>query len=76
MKELQAKSIHIFAWPFLINDDNGQKEFKEKINEAGWVEKELDYHKHIDIKNKLMEQFMIKQYFSHSAKNIYMNKKD
>lgn len=73
MDLLQAKSIHIFAFPFFLNDKKSEKTFKNEIIKAGWEEINPDWRKCVNNKELLMEYYMLEQYLSNSAENIYMN---
>lgn len=70
-----AKSIHIYAWPFRFKDSEKETSFSERLEKKGWTEKELEFQK---LKNAsetvLREAYMREQYFSSSAKSIFLKK--
>lgn len=68
---LMAKSIHVFAWPFMF--DRNIDNFSKEIETKGWKRKVMDYQD-VNLQQKQrLENFMRSQYMSKSAKNIFMN---
>lgn len=71
---LDAKSIHIFTWPFKFNvEKEGDREFFKQVEKKGWKKKEMDFSKQSDME-KRKELFMLQQYLSIPAQNIFMPK--
>lgn len=71
---LDAKSIHIFAWPFKFEGEKGNKrDFFKQVEDKGWQKKEMEFFKQSD-EEKRKELFMLQQYLSIPAQNIFMPK--
>lgn len=70
---LQAKNIHIFAWPFYFQaESNKEREnFHTFLKECGWKRKSMDFKE-----NFSRGTFMLRQYLSGAARNIFMNSQD
>lgn len=67
----RVKSIHLFAWPFRIVSDLDK--FKKKIKGNGWKKKNMDFAFCGQIDRTSKNCFMVNQYFSSSAQNIFVN---
>ena len=67
---LYAKSIHTFGWPFHICERSAEA-FTKKLKSNGWTEKDMDYKKQEDPED-FRNIFMLNQYLSASAKNIFL----
>ena len=80
---LNAKSIHVFGWPFQICNEK-TAEFSGNLKQKGWKTKEMDYKK-IQISGNdnsenangagisdLKNRFMLNQYLTESAKDIFI----
>lgn len=65
---LNAKSVHIFAWPFEICQGQTLETVKMSIKNRGWRKKERNFL-HPD-------DFMLKKYLSSSARSIFLEEKD
>ena len=71
-KIVNAKSVHIFAWPFRYEMEN-KKEIRENIQKKGWHRKSLDVMDGKKTKESI-DCFMLHQYLSQSARDIFINK--
>lgn len=70
-----AKSIHIYAWPFRLKESETAASFSEQLEQKGWTEKELEFQKLENApESVLREAYMREQYFSGPAKNIFLRK--
>lgn len=65
---LNAKSVHIFAWPFEICQGQTVETVKASIKARGWRKKERNFL-HPD-------DFMLLKYLSSSARSIFCEEKD
>lgn len=81
MDILDAKSIHIYGWSFMINSpnrgnnrcvENSITEFRNSLMRWGWIEK--NFLSIDEQKNIYRDNFMLKKYLSNSAKQIFFNK--
>ena len=68
-KYLDAKSIHIFAYPFTW--DEKEHDFKEMAEKRGWRKKEFDFSMLKD--EELKDIYMLDKYMSAEAKDIWKN---
>ena len=73
-KVLMAKSNHIFAWPFEFKaGDQTVEQFAAPFEKKGWIRKEMDVAKPAQEGRLNTDIFMLNQYLSISAKNIFMH---
>lgn len=70
---LKAKSVHIFAWPFRYEMEKGKK-IRENIQKKGWHRKSLDVTDEEHTKEESIDYFMLRQYLSQPARDIFINK--
>lgn len=74
---MKARSIHIFAWPFVYGRTEEQKKsFLQEIEGSRWKEKSLhfqDYTKE-DQKRMAADCFMLEQYLSTSGRELFIGK--
>ncbi|MDE5824529.1 MAG: hypothetical protein K2H91_07600 [Lachnospiraceae bacterium] len=70
---LKAKSVHIFAWPFRFETGKG-KELKKNIRKKGWRRKYLDVMNEENTKQESIDCFMLHQYLSQSAREIFIKR--
>lgn len=75
---LQAKSVHIFAWPFQVNGK--AEDFRDKIEKAGYRKKPMDCSS-MTVGNGVTERewqdaYMLNQYLSVAAREVFVNKAD
>lgn len=80
-KNLEAKSIHVFAWPFKFRNGKSGKQMYERIEKQGWIRKKMDlkdFTEEESFGQEYTDCFMRNQYFSLSARNIFCrgDKKD
>lgn len=78
---LQAKSIHVFAWAFEIGQkgifkgekktENAVKNFKDSLLKWDWIKKDVCISDDKGMINK--DMFMLKQYLSEPAEDIFLN---
>ncbi|MDE7313796.1 MAG: hypothetical protein K2N87_19595 [Eubacterium sp.] len=71
---MKAKSVHIFAWPFRF--ERKKSVFKEMVKKKGWKEKSikkiLNFQDPKANDRDVADCFMLHQYLSHSAKEIFI----
>lgn len=72
---LMAKSNHIFAWPFKFKvQEKAIEKFTGPFEEQGWIRRNMDIAKQ-EAGDKLNPAvFMLHQYLSASAKDIFIHK--
>ncbi len=70
-KVLEAKSIHIFAWFFQFEIEEAEKLFK-KVELEGWKRKNLKFNYSTSESYDYSNCFMLYQYLSKSARNIFI----
>lgn len=67
-KVLNAKSVHIYAWPFELRQEETIQSVRNSIKNRGWVRKKW--------KALHPDDFMLRQYLSSSVRNIFMDEKE
>ena len=80
---IYAKSIHIFGWSFLINQEKSEDKlipleksicnFKQSLFDWGWIRKRFDLLENGDKIKR--DAYMLKQYLSSSAEHIFFETK-
>ena len=74
---LMSKCNHIFAWPFEFEWHEGNVEdYAEPFEKKGWIEKEMDIDKMRKNGKVDKDLFMLNQYLSSSAKDIFMQTRE
>ncbi len=71
-KVLNAKSVHILAWPFKIASEDVQK-FCNHLSTEVWEEDTIDYKTKKDV-DDFRNSYMRYQYLSDSARAVFMSK--
>ena len=67
-KVLNAKSVHIYAWPFELRQEVIITSVRNSIKKRGWVRKKW---------NTLHpDDFMLRQYLSSSVRNVFFDEKE
>lgn len=71
---MEAKSVHIFAWPFRF--ETTKKSLEKKIKRAGWTKRSIKNILNFDNQKandqEVADSFMLHQYLSQSAKDIFI----
>lgn len=71
---MEAKSVHIFAWPFRF--ETTKKSLEKKIKRAGWTKRSIKNILNFDNQKandqEVADSFMLHQYLSQSAKDIFV----
>lgn len=74
MSYQDARSIHIFAWPFMVPEeaDTGTAtDFYEELEKKGWGRKPLDFLTADGDMLKMKEAYMLDKYLSVSAQKVF-----
>ncbi len=71
---LDAKSIHIFGWPFFVADfEPGGESLKQKMLQKGWKQKKMDFAEmEGDSMEQIKQTYMLEQYLSSAAKDLFI----
>ena len=62
-----AKSVHVFAWPFLVSEE--EEKLSDKLGKKGWIREQIDYREGQGVKAKT--HYMLEQYLSSDARQIF-----
>ena len=70
-KYLDARSIHVFAYPFILENEESEKEIKEILKGKGWSKRSFNYQEYKANPDAMREIYMYEKYLSSEAQDIW-----